>query len=157
MWTSEKERKGLDENWSGLNTYFCVPSPVLAFDINDFMETTLGVPFNHYLHWGLKKSKSRKILGDLCYGAYAGRTGNWSEIWASPNQNLGWRIRSCTQGLFEQSSGREGEYREEWRWWAENRGREKERSGRRRDPDPSEAKCIHPKSICLPGEGCHYN
>ena len=88
MWTSEKERKGLDENWSGLNTYFCVPSPVLAFDINDFRETTLGVPFNHYLHWGLKKSKSRKILGDLCYGAHADRTGNWSKIWASPNQNF---------------------------------------------------------------------
>ena len=39
----------------------------------------------------------------------------------------------------------------------EERGREKERSGRRRDPDPSEAKRIHPKSICLPGEGFHYS
>lgn len=63
------------------------------------------------------------------------------------NRTLGERESGGKRGDGEQRTGVE----------REERGREKERSGRRRDPDPSEAKCIHPKSICLPGEGCHYS
>ena len=62
------------------------------------------------------------------------------------NRALGWRESIARSGDGERRTGVE----------REERGREKERSGRR-DPDPSEAKCIHPNSICLPEEGCHYN
>lgn len=58
-----KERAKWRLEW--IEHLLCGPSPVLAFDISDFMETTLGGPFNHYPNLGLKKSKSGKILGDL--------------------------------------------------------------------------------------------
>ena len=132
--------------------------PRQLVDITDFTETTLGDLFNHYPNWGVEENKSRKILGDLCYGAHAGRTGNWSKIWASPNQSLGWRIRSCTQGLFEQSSGREGEWREEWRWWEENRGRERgkgkrERAIRKKKGPRSFRSQAHSPKVHLPARG----
>ena len=96
-----------------MNTYLCGPSPVLAFDISDFMETTLGGLFNHYPKLGLKKSKSRKILGDLtklqssCWWSWKRK----QDLSFSKAEARSGRVRSCIQGLFEQSPGEGGRRR----------------------------------------------